>query len=124
MSKCKSNASSRNLFVGSMDRRVLNFGFVMLLAEGLEFATLLLQHPENGTLGAASTATLEITDNASEGNLNPIDNSETFVCGDFAAEPVCRRALFHELYGACRDNPDAEPNSDVFRQVITVFTVN
>ena len=48
--------------------------------EGLEFATLLLQHPTNGTLGASSTATLEISDNATEASSNPIDDSGTFVC--------------------------------------------
>jgi hypothetical protein len=49
-------------------------------AEGTEFATLLLQHPTNGTLGAASTATLQILDNVSEVSSNPIDHSDTFVC--------------------------------------------
>jgi len=48
-------------------------------AEGFEFATLILQHPENGTLGALSTATLQITDDAAEPNTNPIDDARTFV---------------------------------------------
>jgi len=34
--------------------------------EGLEFATLILQHPINGSLGVQSTAMLLIADNASE----------------------------------------------------------
>ena len=48
--------------------------------EGLEFATLILQHPINGTLGAQSTAMLLITDNASEPSANPIDAARGFVC--------------------------------------------
>jgi len=48
--------------------------------EGLEFATLLLQHPINGTLGASSTATIQIADDISETGSNPIDESEIFVC--------------------------------------------
>ena len=48
-------------------------------AEGTEFATLVLQHPEGGTVGAPGTATLVITDDAIEGDTNPIDDSRTFV---------------------------------------------
>ncbi|MEP6819542.1 MAG: choice-of-anchor Q domain-containing protein [bacterium] len=49
-------------------------------AEGMEFATLVLQHPEGGTVGAPGTATLQITDDAAEGSANPIDDSRTFTC--------------------------------------------
>jgi hypothetical protein len=48
--------------------------------EGLEFATLVLQHPEGGTVGAPGTATLQITDDASEGATNPVDDSRAFIC--------------------------------------------
>ena len=48
--------------------------------EGVERATLVLQNPQNGTLGATSNATLEIVDDTSESNANPIDESRTFVC--------------------------------------------
>src|SRR5262249_2287168 len=47
--------------------------------EGLEFATLILQHPEGGTLGVPGTATLQIVDNATEDPANPIDDSGAFV---------------------------------------------
>jgi hypothetical protein len=47
--------------------------------EGTENATLVLQNPQNGTLGAPSTATLQIVDNGTEGTANPIDDSATFV---------------------------------------------
>jgi Calx-beta domain len=47
--------------------------------EGTESATLLLQNPANGTLGALSTATLQIVDNVPETSSNPIDLSRTFV---------------------------------------------
>ena len=47
--------------------------------EGTEFATLVLQHPEGGTVGAPGTASLEITDDASEDATNPIDDSRIFV---------------------------------------------
>jgi CSLREA domain-containing protein len=48
--------------------------------EGFEFATLILQHPVDGTLGGQSTAMLQIMDNASETSTNPIDNARGFVC--------------------------------------------
>ncbi|PYS79504.1 MAG: hypothetical protein DMF66_02600, partial [Acidobacteria bacterium] len=48
--------------------------------EGPETATLLLQNPSNGTLGAPGTATLSIVDNTPETSSNPIDTSGTFVC--------------------------------------------
>jgi hypothetical protein len=38
-----------------------------------------LEHPEGGTVGAPGTATLEIRDDATEGNTNPIDDSRIFV---------------------------------------------
>jgi len=47
--------------------------------EGLEFATLILQHPEGGTLGVPGTATLQIADNVTEDPANPIDDSRAFV---------------------------------------------
>jgi hypothetical protein len=47
--------------------------------EGLEFATLILQHPEGGTIGVPGTATLQITDNVNEQPANPIDDSRAFV---------------------------------------------
>jgi hypothetical protein len=47
-------------------------------AEGTESATLLLQNPSNGTLGAPNAATLQILDNAPETLSNPIDLSRTF----------------------------------------------
>jgi CSLREA domain-containing protein len=48
--------------------------------EGPEFATVVLQHPSPGAaLGSPATATLQITDNATEPNANPIDDSRTFV---------------------------------------------
>lgn len=47
--------------------------------EGLEFATLILQHPEGGTLGAPGTATLQIADDLIEDPANPIDDSRAFV---------------------------------------------
>jgi len=47
--------------------------------EGLEFATLILQHPEGGTIGVPGTATLQISDNLTEGSANPIDDSRAFV---------------------------------------------
>jgi hypothetical protein len=47
--------------------------------EGLEFATLILQHPEGGTIGVPGTATLQITDDLTEGPANPIDDSRAFV---------------------------------------------
>jgi len=46
--------------------------------EGNESATLLLQNPSNGTLGAANAATLQILDNNPETPGNPIDISRTF----------------------------------------------
>jgi hypothetical protein len=46
----------------------------------VERATLVLQNPQNGTLGTPSNATLEIVDDASEPSTNPIDDSRTFVC--------------------------------------------
>ena len=49
-------------------------------AEGNEQATLLLQNPMNGTLGAPNAATLQIIDNTPETLSNPIDVSRTFVC--------------------------------------------
>src|SRR2546421_8603833 len=49
-------------------------------AEGPEFATLVLEHPEGGTVGAPGTATLQITDDANEGPTNPVDDSRAFVC--------------------------------------------
>ena len=48
-------------------------------AEGTESATLLLQNPVNGTLGAPNAATLQILDNTPETTNNPIDISRTFV---------------------------------------------
>jgi hypothetical protein len=48
--------------------------------EGLENATLVLQNPQNGTLGLPDTATLRIVDDTSEPSTNPIDDSRTFVC--------------------------------------------
>jgi hypothetical protein len=48
--------------------------------EGQENATLVLQNPQNGTLAAPDTATLRITDDATEPSTNPIDDSRTFVC--------------------------------------------
>jgi hypothetical protein len=48
-------------------------------AEGPEFATLVLQHPDGGTVGAPGTATLLVTDDATEGATNPIDDARTFV---------------------------------------------
>jgi hypothetical protein len=48
--------------------------------EGTENATLILQNPQNGTLGAPSAASLQIVDDAPEGSTNPIDDSRTFVC--------------------------------------------
>jgi hypothetical protein len=47
--------------------------------EGLEFATLILQHPEGGTIGVPGTATLQITDDLTEDPANPIDDSRAFV---------------------------------------------
>jgi hypothetical protein len=47
--------------------------------EGLEFATLILQHAEGGTIGVPGTATLQITDDATEDAANPIDDSRAFV---------------------------------------------
>jgi len=49
-------------------------------AEGLENATLVLQSPQNGMLGAPNAATLQIVDDASEPSTNSIDDSRTFVC--------------------------------------------
>ncbi|MET0650069.1 MAG: Calx-beta domain-containing protein, partial [Pyrinomonadaceae bacterium] len=48
--------------------------------EGLENATLVLQNPQNGTLGAPGNAQLRIVDDAPETTGNPIDDSRTFVC--------------------------------------------
>jgi Calx-beta domain len=49
--------------------------------EGVERATLVLQNPQNGTLGTPSNATLEIVDDSPENtSSNPIDVSRTFVC--------------------------------------------
>jgi hypothetical protein len=48
--------------------------------EGLENATLVLQNPQNGTLGAPNNAQLQIVDDAPETTGNPIDDSRTFVC--------------------------------------------
>jgi hypothetical protein len=39
-----------------------------------------LQHPEGGTIGAPGTATLQITDDATEGATNTINDSRAFVC--------------------------------------------
>ena len=47
--------------------------------EGLEVATLVLQHPNGGVLGLPATAGLEITDNSPETSRNPIDDSRNFV---------------------------------------------
>ncbi len=47
--------------------------------EGLEFATLILQHPEGGTVGVPGTATLQIMDDPAEDSANPIDDSRAFV---------------------------------------------
>src|SRR4030095_12727241 len=46
--------------------------------EGLEFATLILQHPEGGTVGVPGTATLQITDNLTEDTATTIGGSLTF----------------------------------------------
>jgi len=49
--------------------------------EGPESATLILQNPQGGTVGAPATATLQILDDASEvTTVNPIDDARTFVC--------------------------------------------
>jgi hypothetical protein len=47
--------------------------------EGTEFATLVLEHPVGGTIGAPGTATLNIIDDEVEGTTNPIDDSRIFV---------------------------------------------
>jgi hypothetical protein len=50
-------------------------------AEGAENATLVLQNPQNGTLGPISSATLQIVDDTPEATAtNPIDESRNFVC--------------------------------------------
>lgn len=48
-------------------------------AEGLESATVVLQNPINGTLGAPSSASLQIVDDPTESSANPIDDSRVFV---------------------------------------------
>ncbi|HEX8339148.1 MAG TPA: Calx-beta domain-containing protein, partial [Pyrinomonadaceae bacterium] len=48
--------------------------------EGIENATLVLQSPTNGTLGAPNNAQLQIVDDSPETTGNPIDDSRTFVC--------------------------------------------
>jgi hypothetical protein len=47
-------------------------------SEGLEAATLVLQNPTNATLGAPSSASLQIVDDATEPSSNPIDDSRIF----------------------------------------------
>ncbi|HEX6182581.1 MAG TPA: Calx-beta domain-containing protein [Pyrinomonadaceae bacterium] len=50
-------------------------------AEGAENATLVLQNPQNGTLGVPSSASLQIVDDTPEAtSTNPIDESRNFVC--------------------------------------------
>jgi hypothetical protein len=50
-------------------------------AEGAESFTVSLSNPTGGsTLGAVSTATLQIVDDTGETSANPIDDSRTFVC--------------------------------------------
>jgi hypothetical protein len=48
--------------------------------EGTESATIVLQNPQNATLGVPSTAALQIVDDTTEPSTNPIDDSRTFVC--------------------------------------------
>jgi hypothetical protein len=47
-------------------------------SEGNESATLLLQNPVNGMLGALNSAAVQIADNNPEATSNPIDISRTF----------------------------------------------
>ena len=65
-------------------------------AEGPESATLMLQNPQNGTLGAPSTAALQLVDDTPEAtSTNPIDDSRNFVCQhyhDFLYRQSIRRA--------------------------------
>ncbi len=44
-------------------------------------------------------------------------------CGDFAPVHACEHFSPLGFYRDCQDKPAAEPNSDVFRQVITTFVM-
>ena len=51
--------------------------------EGPESATVVLQNPQGGTLGAPSNASLQIVDDGAEQSSNPIDEARNFVCQQY-----------------------------------------
>src|SRR2546423_4221118 len=82
MKALQPNASSRKRLAFAEGETEKTFEVLVTedtYAEGPEFATLVLEHPEGGTLGAPGTATLQITDDATEPSTTPIDASRAFV---------------------------------------------
>jgi hypothetical protein len=86
--------------------------------EGLESATLLLQRPLGGVLGAQNTSSLQIIDNSPETSSNPIDTSSDFV-GQHYHDFLYRQAdgsgqaFWQGIIDACGVNATCIQNSRV-----------
>ncbi len=96
-------------------------------SEGLEFANLILQHPENGTLGLISSAMLQITDNVSENSANPIDDPRTFASthyhdflyrqADQSGEDFWTQQIEQCATEACRESKRADVSTAFFLSI-------